>query len=236
MAWAWGKSGARGGAVRQRSAGADAVPTQDEQRADTTPAGDGGLAGALSPNSHANGAHALAPIQHQGPPDNSVVANMPPAQQPPPPLSPEAMQRAISMRRMAASFGDIVGLMMRSPRFKDFSLADLEWLVLPALQTGQCLVMEQTDRTGTVGPLAAILWARVSEDVEARLRSDGEAKRFPRLTPQEWTCGTRPWLVAATGDRNAVARLIDVAGRRVDQNPIGNNDVATDLAPNQQLA
>jgi hemolysin-activating ACP:hemolysin acyltransferase len=46
-------------------------------------------------------------------------------------LSSEAVQRAAMHRRMAASFGDIVGLMMQAPQFKHMTLTDLEWLVLP---------------------------------------------------------------------------------------------------------
>jgi hypothetical protein len=62
-------------------------------------------------------------------------------------MSPEAVARATTMRRLAASFGDIVGLMMQTPQFKHQSLTDLEWLVMPALQTGQFMVMEVTTAT-----------------------------------------------------------------------------------------
>jgi hypothetical protein len=61
-------------------------------------------------------------------------------------LTAEAVQRAAMHRRMAASFGDIVGLMMQAPQFKHMTLTDLEWLVLPGLATGQFLVMEALDR------------------------------------------------------------------------------------------
>jgi hemolysin-activating ACP:hemolysin acyltransferase len=124
-------------------------------------------------------------------------------------LTAEAVQRAAMHRRMAASFGDVVGLMMQAPQFKHMTLTDLEWLVLPGLATGQFLMMEALDRaTGATGPLAAALWARVSEDVEARI-VDGAANGRPfRLAPADWVSGDRHWLVAAVGGEQAVAALM----------------------------
>jgi RTX toxin acyltransferase family len=101
-------------------------------------------------------------------------------------LSPEAVQRGALMRRMAASFGDIVGLMLQAPQFKHMSLTDLEWLVLPGLATGQFMVMEAVDRsTGATGPLAAALWARVSEEIEQRMVEGAVAGRPFRLAPAD---------------------------------------------------
>jgi hemolysin-activating ACP:hemolysin acyltransferase len=81
--------------------------------------------------------------------------------------------------------------------------------VLPGLATGQFLVMEALDRsTGATGRLAAALWARVSEDVEARI-VDGAANGRPfRLAPADWVGGDRHWLVAAVGGEQAVAALM----------------------------
>src|SRR5262245_33279439 len=49
------------------------------------------------------------------------------------PLAPEELKkRAEVRRRLAASLGDIVSLMIRSSRHKDRKLSELRWLVLPA--------------------------------------------------------------------------------------------------------
>ena len=134
------------------------------------------------------------------------------------PMSLEARMRAVAMCRMAASFGDIVGLMMRSPQYMSLSLADLEWFVLPALRLEQCLIMEQTDRaTGMVGPLAAVLWAQVSQEIEARLHAQVAMGQLPHLTAQEWNTGTRLWLVAAAGEKSAIAFLISEAGKKTKE-------------------
>src|SRR5262245_52401217 len=54
------------------------------------------------------------------------------------PLAPdEAKRRATLAKQFAAAFGETVALMMRAPEYKGFSLADLEWLVAPAITTGQ---------------------------------------------------------------------------------------------------
>jgi len=213
MAWAWGKSGARGEALRGRGGSADSMPGTENRPMAAVPVPDAAVSpGGRVVNIIANSVHARAPALKQEAPDDSAVGAVPPsgapAQQPLAPLSPEAMQRSVAMRRMAASFGDIVGLMMRSPQYKALSLADLEWIVIPALRTGQCMVMEQTNRaTGAVRPLAAVLWAGVSEEVELRLRAETSAGQIAHVAPQEWTSGARLWIVAGVGDQTAVSRL-----------------------------
>jgi len=98
---------------------------------------------------------------------------------------------------------------MQTPQFKHLTLTDLEWLVLPALRTGQCLVMEHTDRTtGANGALAATLWARVSEDVEHKIVECSKAGHRLRLQPSEWVSGDRHWLVTAIGSEPALKALL----------------------------
>lgn len=107
---------------------------------------------------------------------------------------------------MGAAFGEIVTLLMRSPADKHHSLADLEWLVVPAVARGQYALAEaQSKETGAVSPVGAVLWAFVSEEVEKRL-SDLSAPL--RLKPNEWRSGDIPWIVQAIGDRRVLAGLI----------------------------
>ena len=69
------------------------------------------------------------------------------------------------------TLGQIVTILMRSPQHKERPLADLEWLVAPALRTGQFQMAEGLDpSTGARGPLALVLWASVSDEAEGRLR------------------------------------------------------------------
>lgn len=65
------------------------------------------------------------------------------------PPTPEARRE-----RMAQSFADIVGVLMRDPGFRNLRLADLEWLVLPPILTGQWR-MARGPATSPVAPTAA---------------------------------------------------------------------------------
>ena len=109
-------------------------------------------------------------------------------------------------KKIAAAFGELVTLLMRSPADKHHSLSDLEWLIVPALAHSQYALAEaQSKETGAISPVGGVLWAFVSEEVDKRL-SDLSAP--VRLKPNEWRSGDIPWLVLATGDTRILAGLI----------------------------
>ncbi len=122
-------------------------------------------------------------------------------------MSPEdAKKRMIASKQMAAAFGEIVSLLMRSPSDKHHSLQDLEWLVVPAVVRGQYALAEaQSKETGATAPVGAVLWGLVSDEVDKRL-SDLSAPL--RLKPDEWRSGDIPWIVHATGDMKVLGGLI----------------------------
>jgi hemolysin-activating ACP:hemolysin acyltransferase len=100
-----------------------------------------------------------------------------------------------------------VRLMAQSPRHRDRKLSDLQWLALPAVANRQCALVEaQSKANGQVAPVAAVLWARVSADVDKRLSE--QLDEPVRLTPEEWRSGDILWLVDAVGDDRAVAGLV----------------------------
>lgn len=123
-------------------------------------------------------------------------------------LTPEsAQQRVIAAKQVAASFGEIVSLLMRSPAFGDLSLRDLEWLVGPGIVLGQFAVASaQLKQNGAVMPAAAVLWAHVSADVDRRLREDGGLAI--KLAPAEWRSGDIHWVVLTVGDSRAIRGLL----------------------------
>lgn len=119
----------------------------------------------------------------------------------------EARKRLIQSKMVGASFGGVVAVLMRSPEFRNVFLADLEWLVLPALAHRQFALAEGQDkRTGAVAPVAVVLWAMVSPEVDQRISAklDGPI----RLAPNEWRSGDIPWIVASVGSREALASLL----------------------------
>jgi cytolysin-activating lysine-acyltransferase len=116
-------------------------------------------------------------------------------------------KNATKSKRFQAAFGEVVALLMRSPQFKHLPLAALEELVVPPIAAGQFMVAEaQHKKTGLVAPAAAILWARVSDEIDKRL-SGGEGKSL-NLAPADWKSGDNVWLVMALGDQKVTKALM----------------------------
>lgn len=111
-------------------------------------------------------------------------------------------------RAIAASLGAIVSIMMRSKEYRNTKLADIEWIVGPALSADQVAIAEARDpKIGVVAPVAALLWATVSPAVDQRLSNTADAT--PRLEPKDWRSGDIPWIIAAIGDKRALSALMD---------------------------
>ena len=123
------------------------------------------------------------------------------------PNSDDARRRAAIAVRQSLAFAQIVSVLMRSPHYKHYTLADMEWLVLPPLLTGQFSVAEAGAREGGPRfPAAVALWASVSVEVDKRL---SESLAAPiRLRPDEWRSGEILWLVDAVGDGRVVQPLL----------------------------
>lgn len=123
------------------------------------------------------------------------------------PSATDAGQRA---RVATATFGEIVALLSFSPVFKHLSLADLEWLVIPALATNQVTVVrgKLKDQNGLLVPIGLALWAHVSEDVDKKLEAQQQARMPFRLAPQDWKSGEIPWLLAVLAPKEVPQALV----------------------------
>ena len=146
-------------------------------------------------------------------------------------VAAQVRPREARQARFARSFAQVVAVLMRDPNFRTMPLADLEWLVLPAVMSGQFRVAEAPaslgpgkgpdkaadkapDKTRTGGvlvPVAVALWARVSGEIDKALA--GSLDQPVRLKPHQWASGEHVWLVAVAGDRRAVPKLIDEIAR-----------------------
>ena len=119
-------------------------------------------------------------------------------------------KNANSSKMIAAAFGEIVALLMRTPAHKDTKLSDLEWLVAPAVATGQFTIAEaQMKANGITQPMGVVLWARVSPEVDKRLHLNIE--KPIHLTPQEWASGDIIWLIEVAGE----PRVLDAVMKRM---------------------
>ena len=108
---------------------------------------------------------------------------------------------------VAASIGEIALVLARSPETKHNFLADLEWLVLPAVFNRQFYVVQAASQeTGFRAPIAFVTWALVSETVDRRLEAD-LGQRI-RLKPEEWKSGEIAWIVDLVGAPAGVRRAL----------------------------
>lgn len=125
-----------------------------------------------------------------------------------PDLAPEELKRrAAAIKLVSAAFGQVVSVLMRAPHYKHYSLADLEWMVVPPLVTSQFSIVEaQSRKNGMSAPVCVVFWANVSAEVDARLSaSPGEPIR---LKPNEWRSGDILWVIDAIGDARAVTAVL----------------------------
>ena len=93
-------------------------------------------------------------------------------------------------------------VMGADPRYTTLTAGDLLAMILPPVTMGHFAIAKAP--TKLVGrdhsipaPRAAILWARVSDKVDARLRA---AREIPKLEAWEWNSGPIHWIVHTPGE------------------------------------
>lgn len=125
-----------------------------------------------------------------------------------PQLSDEQRRKLASASKMvAAAFGEIVSLLMRTPNYKHLMLSDLEWFVVPAVASGQFSLAEaQSKSSGITQPMGVVLWARVSPEVDQRLHENLDQPI--KLKPGDWTSGDILWLIEAAGEARVIEALV----------------------------
>jgi len=109
-------------------------------------------------------------------------------------------------RERVLAFGDLAMLAMQHPVYRNMAIADLDWLILPAILTGNFAIMHTARSEGEKIPIAAVTWARVSEEVDQRLMENPH--RPFRLSPEEYASGGIYWLAHTFGPPQAVERLL----------------------------
>jgi hemolysin-activating ACP:hemolysin acyltransferase len=80
--------------------------------------------------------------------------------------------------------GEIVWLMSQSPIHKQFYISDLEWFVMTPVLLQQFRIFYASDR-----PVGVLLWAFVSDEVEARL-AQGVTRLSRRTGNRATSCGS----------------------------------------------
>jgi hemolysin-activating ACP:hemolysin acyltransferase len=128
--------------------------------------------------------------------------------QPAPTMTPEQQQQAaLASKMMMAAYGEIVSILARAPQYKTSTLSDLDWLVVPAVMSGQFSLAEaQMKGSGLVAPIGLVMWARVSADVDRRLTENIASP--VRLQPAEWKSGDILWLIDALGEPRIIEAML----------------------------
>lgn len=131
------------------------------------------------------------------------------------PIPAEQAQAFWRGKLAAANFAGAVSLFMRSPAHRHYTMADLEWCLLPALRLNQFMAGEARLPDGQAVPAALVLWARVSAEVDARLSA---TPGYPiRLHPNEWQSGDVFWIVDAMGEPKAIQQCIETLAKTAFQ-------------------
>lgn len=85
--------------------------------------------------------------------------------------------------------GEMTWLLSQSPLHRSFTIADLEWLVMPALIHEQFFLFRDGER-----PVALAMWAKCNAAAVAKLEG-GMVDPQNRLNLEEWKSGDSIWLV-----------------------------------------
>jgi hemolysin-activating ACP:hemolysin acyltransferase len=104
--------------------------------------------------------------------------------------------------------GQIVGLLTRSAAHQNMTIADIKTGLLAPVMLGQYMLAGRSNdhATGSV-PVTALIWARVSDQVDQRLTQTASAAID--LSAEEWRSGDIVWLTEAVGDLRAIPEMIE---------------------------
>jgi cytolysin-activating lysine-acyltransferase len=105
------------------------------------------------------------------------------------PSSKPAATSGVQAPTVSHLLGEMSWLLTQSPLHRHFQLADLEWLVMPALIHQQFYMFRDGDQ-----PVGLALWAKCKAEVVPKLEG-GMIEPENRRTLDEWNNGDQIWLV-----------------------------------------
>ncbi|WP_295557632.1 toxin-activating lysine-acyltransferase [uncultured Hyphomicrobium sp.] len=108
-------------------------------------------------------------------------------------------------RGVIQAFGAVMAVCCRSKSHRGKTLAEIEEKVAPAVLSGQFSLAEATHtKDGLATPVAAVLWASVSENVDRRLSSSATTT----LKSEDWKSGNIIWIVDVVGDNRILKAMV----------------------------
>lgn len=124
-------------------------------------------------------------------------------------------QRGVEATLRAAAFGEIMSLLLRSPRHRRVTLETLARQMVPAYLTDQYLLARAKPKNGDApaAPIGVAFWASVSDEVDRRLSAD--PKGPIELGDNEWRSGNIVWLIDIVAEPEVSAALVKSIRERV---------------------
>lgn len=115
----------------------------------------------------------------------------------------------------AAAFGEIMSLLLQSPRHRRVTLETLVRQMVPAYLTDQYLLAraKPKDAEAPETPVGVVFWASVSDEVDKRLSAD--PKGPIELSKKEWLSGSTIWLLEVVGAPKVSAALVKAVRDKV---------------------
>lgn len=100
---------------------------------------------------------------------------------------------------LAGVLGEIAWVFSQERSHRYMFIADLEWLVMPAVLAGQYRIFRSEE-----GPVGVALWAYLSETAEKRI-----AEGLGRIAPAEWRSGNNLWIIDLIAPFGGDEKMID---------------------------
>ena len=133
--------------------------------------------------------------------------------------------------RLQAGIGEVVLAIANLPRYRHQTLADITHLVIEPLVRNRVAIAKSASE-GRLDETAGIaIWASVSEEADARIREQIQARVFPvRLKAEDWNSGDIHWLldIIAPSKKAATAALANFK-QVIKDKPIRIHPIVTQL-------
>lgn len=94
-------------------------------------------------------------------------------------------EQSLKIVKRLPAMGPVVMLYLQSAHRRFQFIADLEWLLLPPLVSGQCKLYMKKEY-----PVSYVSWAFLNEEAEGHLLRNGG-----KLRPDDWKSGDRLWII-----------------------------------------
>lgn len=111
--------------------------------------------------------------------------------------------------QLTPALGKVVAVLLTSQRHRALTLGDIFARVMPCIAANQFMIADakfgEKDKEISA-PVALVLWATVSDEVDQRL--SGDPTKPMALAPKEWRSGSHPWIMETVGPPAVVEAML----------------------------